>query len=116
MDDVCEVAKSKVQYDSRLGPRTRNKLGYGLIASRAIKVGEKFYSIVESGYDFKIVPRKKNHGYNVFKWTNDDVLEAVHKEQPSMYAPDKKPLIYFLQHHDPGNVKVRTPNLHLTYT
>ena len=119
LDDVCEVGKSNVPYDKSSGPKTRNKLGYGLIASRDINCGEKFYTILESGYDFNIVPRKKNHFYKAFTFTKSSVMVPVLREEPSIYEPEAKPLLYFIQHHDPGNIEVGNLHLmyiHLTYT
>ena len=88
-----------------------------MLATRDIKTGEKFYTILESGYDFEIVPRKKDHLFKAFKFTDSSVLEPVLKEKRSIYETEAKHLIYFLQHHNEGNIEVR--NLHLptpTYT
>jgi len=90
LDDVCDVGKSHVPYDKMFGPKTTNELGYGLIANRDIKSGEKFYTILESGYDFNIVPRKKNHFYKAFTFTNNSVMVPVISEQRSVYMNQRR--------------------------
>ena len=62
---------------------------------------------METGYDVEIIPRNSYHTYQVFDYTPQDVMEPV--MAPPIYEHEDKPLIFFLQHKDPGNIKVLHP-------
>ena len=125
---VCQVAKSKVDPDPMFG--SRNNVGYGLIALRDIKEGEKFYTLLETDIDVEIVPRRQAiDNFDVFHYGKKDVLQPLGWPDQSyecrvLQQPAKKPLLYFVQHDAKGNVQVIytnnytscTPHLHRTLT
>ena len=77
-------------------------LGRGLLAERELKAGEIFYTILQSGTDVEIVPTKDVIPYSGFHHVKNDSLVPCR-------ALEEKPHLFFLQHHDVGNVKVRGP-------
>ena len=116
---VCQIAKSKVQPDPMFG--NRNKVGYGLITTRKIHFGEKFYTVWETGVDVQIVPKRKGHDFQVFSYGHDTkqvicplVVDDETFETLVLDQPENKPLLFFLQHDSVGNCKVRIVTPHCT--
>ena len=84
-------------YDCQLFGKS-SPLGDGLLATRDLKAGEVMYTILETGKEIKIVPIADVEPYSAFHLNGTEAIVA---------AETPKPSIFFLQHHDVGNIKVR---------
>ena len=107
---VCKIAKSKVKPDLMFG--RRNKVGYGLITTRQINKGEKFYTVMETEIDVEIVPKKRELAFKGFDYGTNEVITPIKRkdqrfETEILQQPETKPLIFFIQHDSVGNCEVR---------